>query len=257
MARIELTDVHVRYPVYTTDRQRSILGLAANRASFGHIARDAGSIPVVDALNGISFSVKDGDRIALIGRNGSGKTTILKVCAGLLIPNSGSVTVEGARACILSAGAGLNHDKTGIENVEMIGRLLGMSRPARKHLLDDVADFTELGDFLDLPVRTYSAGMMVRLRFALATSVERDVLIVDEAIGAGDAHFVDKAAARVRTTFEKAKILVIATHAGHITSQWCNRALWIDRGLVAMEGAPQDMWKAYTGHRPQPVNSAA
>jgi ABC-type polysaccharide/polyol phosphate transport system ATPase subunit len=249
MARVKVSDVVVRYPVYTTSRQRSILGFAANRASFGHIARDAGRIPVVDALNGVSFDLKDGDRLALVGRNGSGKTTVLKVCAGLLIPDAGEVVVEGARACILSIGAGLDHDKTGVENIDLIGRLLGIPRQDRVDLLEDVADFTELGDFLNLPVRTYSAGMMVRLKFALATRVNREVLVMDEGIGAGDAHFIEKAAKRLAAALEKAKILLVATHAGHIATKWCNRAIWMDQGRCAMEGTPKDVWDAYMKQR--------
>lgn len=249
MARIEFSNVFIKYPVYTSSRQRSILGFAANRASFGTIAQDAGSIPVVDALNGISFDLRDGDRLALVGRNGSGKTTILKACAGLILPDSGRVEVDGTRASILNPSAGLDTEKTGVENIEMIGRLLGVSRGRRKALLADVAEFTELGEFLTLPVRTYSSGMTVRLLFALATSVERDILIVDEVIGAGDALFMEKAARRVRTMFDRAKILILATHAGEISAQLCNRALWIDGGRQVAVGEPAAVWDAYVHQR--------
>jgi ABC-type polysaccharide/polyol phosphate transport system ATPase subunit len=245
MAKLALSDVYVRYPVYASSRQRSILSFAANRASFGHIAREAGRIPVVDALNGVSIDLKVGDRLAIVGRNGSGKTTILKVCAGLVLPDAGSTTIEGSRAAVLNPSAGLDPEKSGVENVNTIGRLLGVPRNRREALLADVAEFTELGDFLNLPVRTYSSGMTIRLVFALATSVERDIIIVDEVIGAGDAHFVEKAAKRVRAMFERAKILVLATHAGHIASQLCNRAIWMDSGKIVMTGEPDDVWKAY------------
>ncbi len=254
MARIQFSDVYVKYPVYSSSRQRSILGFAANRASFGRIAHDAGKIPVVDALNGISFELRDGDRLALMGRNGSGKTTILKVCAGLIPPDSGDVVIEGMRASILNPSAGLDTEKTGVENVEMIGRLLGVPRAKRKALLADVAEFTELGEFLTLPVRTYSSGMTVRLLFALATSVERDILIVDEIIGVGDSLFVEKAARRVRAMFDRAKILVLASHAGEISSKLCNRALWVESGQAVMAGEPDAVWDAYVHQRrPQVV----
>lgn len=249
MARIELSDIVVRYPLFTTGRQRSILGFAANRASFGRIARDAGDIPVVDALDGVSISLKEGDRLALVGRNGSGKTTMLKVCAGLVLPNSGDAVIQGTRASILNPGAGLDHERTGLENIDFVGRLLGVPKARIKALEEDVAEFTELGEFLALPIRTYSAGMMVRLSFALATSVERDIIIVDELIGAGDAHFVDKAATRVRSLFDRAKILVLATHSGTIVSQLCNQALWLDRGREVMSGAPEEVWDAYVQER--------
>lgn len=249
MVRIELKDVEVSYPVYASGRQRSILTFAANRASFGRVAREAGQIPTVDALCGVSFSLREGDRLALVGRNGSGKSTLLKVCAGLILPDKGTATIVGSHASILTMGASLNPDKTGLENIVMIGRLLGVRRSARPALIEDVAEFTELGDFLNLPVRTYSSGMTVRLLFALATSVERDILIVDEVIGAGDAHFVEKAAKRVRGMFERAKILVLATHSGAIAEQLCNRAIWINAGREVMHGEPKAVWEAYLKQR--------
>ena len=250
MARITATAVHLDYPVYTTSRQRSILGFAANRASFGRVARDAGNIQIVQALRGVSFELKTGDRLAVLGRNGSGKTTLLKLCAGLILPTAGDLVVEGTRATMLNAGAGFDVDKTGVENIEHVGLLMGIRRAARKALLDDVADFTELGDFLNLPLRTYSAGMIVRIMFALATSVERDILIVDEVIGAGDAHFVEKAARRVRGMFDKAKILIVATHSPAIAAQLCNRAILMDAGRAVMEGDPNAVWEEYVSGRP-------
>ncbi len=258
MARLILSGVSVRYPVYATSRQRSILGFAANRASFGRIARDAGSITFVDALDNVSFRLQDGDRLALIGRNGSGKTTMLKLCSGLILPTHGALEIDGTRASIITPGAGLDHEKTGLENIELFARLLGVPRSERKSLLEDVAEFTELGDYLALPIRTYSAGMLVRLMFALATSVPRDILIVDEIIAAGDAMFVEKAAERVQSLFSKAKILVLATHSGEIASQMCNRAIWMECGRPVMAGAPEDVWDAYINQRkPRTVYAVA
>jgi len=250
MVAITFDDAVVRYPVYSAGSQRSILSAAAHRVSFGRVARSAGRIPVVSALNGISIDLKEGDRLALLGRNGSGKTTFLKTCAGLVLPDEGTVAIDGTRATIINPSSGLDLEKTGVENVEYIGRLLGVRKSERKLLLEDVADFTELGDFLDLPVRTYSSGMIVRLLFALATSIERDILIVDEHIGAGDAHFMDKAAARVRSMFSRAKILVLATHSGDVAEQLCTRALWLDGGKTVMEGTPTQVWNAYLDQRP-------
>lgn len=250
MSRITATDVYLNYPVYTTSRQRSILGFAANRASFGRVARDASNIQIVEALRGVSFELKTGDRLAVLGRNGSGKTTLLKLCAGLILPTAGTLAVEGTRATMLNAGAGFDVDKTGVENIEHVGLLMGIPSAARKALLEDVAEFTELGDFLDLPLRTYSAGMIVRIMFALATSVQRDILIVDEVIGAGDAHFVEKAAKRVRAMFDRAKILIVATHSQAIAAQLCNRAMLLDSGRVVVEGEPDRVWDAYLTGRP-------
>ncbi len=256
MTQISLTDVSVHYPIYATVRHRSLLSYAANRASFGRVARDVGNVPVVEALRGLSLQLKEGDRLAVVGRNGSGKTTLLKLCAGLLLPDAGRCIITGSRAAIINPGAGLDLDKTGAENVEVIGRLLGVRKSQRKNLLDDVAEFTELGDFMNLPVRSYSSGMVVRLLFALATSVERDILVVDEVIGAGDLHFVDKAAKRVQELFARTKILVLATHSPGIASQLCTSALWLESGKPVMMGAPAEVWKAYSEQRP-PLDAVA
>lgn len=256
MPKIEFSKVDVRYPVYSSGRQRSLFSYAANRASFGRVARDVGRIPCVEALRGFSIDLKEGDRLAVVGRNGSGKTTFLKMCAGLVLPDFGVANIDGSRAAIINPGAGLDFDKTGAENVDLIGHMLGVPRAERKLLLEDVAEFTELGDFLSLPARTYSSGMLVRLLFALATSVERDILIVDEVIGAGDAHFVAKAAKRVQALFARAKILVLATHSGEIAEQLCNRAIWIDSGRIVMSGTPSAVWEAYVLQRP-PLGAVA
>ena len=249
MAHLILDNVRVNYPIYSSVRQRSFLSLAANRASFGRIAREAGHIPTVTALDGVTLDLGNGDRLAVFGSNGSGKTTLLKVCAGLILPNEGSVEVEGARASILNPWGGLDPERTGVQNVETIGRLMGVPRARRQALLEDVADFTELGDFLNLPVRVYSAGMLIRLVFALVTSTERDVLVVDEVIGAGDARFVEKAAARLKKMFERAKVLILATHAGDIGALLCNSAIWLSSGRIVMRGPPTDVWDAYLHNR--------
>lgn len=249
MTHIKLQNISVRYPVYSTTRQRSILGFAANRASFGRIAQDVGKIPVVTAISDVTLTLEEGDRLALIGRNGSGKTSLLKVCAQLLVPDSGGASIQGSSAAILNLFAGMDSERSGLENIELVGRLLGVPRSARAALVEDVAQFTELGQFLDLPIRTYSSGMTVRLAFALATSVARDILVVDEVIGAGDALFVDRAAERMKALFNRTKILVLATHSGDIAQKLCNRAAWIDCGKLVMEGSPAEVWDAYLHQR--------
>ncbi len=245
MAQISLSNVSVSYPVYQTSRQRSILGYAAHRASFGRIAQDAGKIHHVDALRGVSVELREGDRLAIVGRNGSGKTTILKLFAGLILPDAGSALIRGTRATILNSHAGLDTEKNGFQNIDLIGRLMGVKQKDIKALTEDVAEFTELGDFLNLPVRIYSTGMTIRLLFALATSVEREIVILDEVIGAGDAHFVGKAGDRLRALSRKAKIVILATHTGQVAMQLCNRAMWLDSGQTILEAAPQEVWERY------------
>lgn len=256
MTHIKVEDAVVRYPLYSSSRQRSLLTFAAHKASFGKVATEAGNITVVQALNSVSVELNEGDRVALFGRNGSGKTTFLKMCAGLILPDAGSISVQGTHAAIINPGAALDPEKTGAENVDYTGRLLGVSKAQRAALQAEVAEFTELGDFINLPVRTYSAGMMVRLLFALATSIERDIVIADEVLGAGDAHFVEKAATRVQQMFDRAKVLIIATHSGEIATQLCNRAIWLDSGRVVMTGKPDEVWDAYI-HQRVPLEAVA
>lgn len=256
MTHIKITNAFVRYPLYSSPRQRSLLTFAAHKASFGRVAREVGDIAVVRALNGVSIDLQEGDRLALFGRNGSGKTTLLKMCAGLILPDEGGISISGSHAAIINAGAGLDPEKTGTENVDHIGRLLSLPKQRRAELLEEVAEFTELGDFMNLAVRTYSAGMMVRLLFAMATSIERDIIIADEVLGAGDALFVEKAATRVKSMFDRAKLLVIATHSGEIAKQMCNRAIWLDSGRVMMAGNPEEVWDAYI-HQRAPLEAVA
>ena len=152
-------------------------------------ARD---IVTVRAIDGINLEINDGDRIGLIGHNGSGKTTLLRVLAGIYKPNGGTITIEGRVGALLHPNAGMDPESTGIENIYLRGYMLGMSRREITAKLDDIAEFTELGDFLELPMRTYSAGMFARLAFAVSTAAHNDILLIDEGLGAGDAEFQKK-----------------------------------------------------------------
>jgi lipopolysaccharide transport system ATP-binding protein len=258
MALLELDDVIVDYPVFSTPRQLSILSTLANKVTAGRLAQDVGRISAVRALDGVSLRLQDGDRVAIVGRNGSGKTSMLKLMSGLILPDSGLFRSVGSRGSIISLGAGLDPDKTGLENICFVASLLGVKRRQWGSLVEDIADFTELGEFLGLPIRTYSNGMTVRLVFALATAIPRDILIVDEVIGAGDAHFVEKAAGRVRSLFAKAKILVLATHSGEIAEQMCDRAIWLSHGRIVMDGTPRNVWNSYLANgAPAPEAAAA
>jgi len=192
---------------------------------------------VVQALLDISFSLRGGDRLGLIGSNGAGKTTLLRTLAGIYEPVVGHVRVQGSLNALLDSSLGMNLELTGRENIMLRGLYNGLPRPALERLAQDVAEFAELGDFLDLPVRIYSAGMVVRLGFALATAMRPQILLMDEWILAGDAAFMVRSA----------DILVLSTHDTRIVTTWCSRVLWLDQGHLRLDGDPDYVVAQYLG----------
>jgi ABC-type polysaccharide/polyol phosphate transport system ATPase subunit len=244
MAGLELTGVTVSYPVVLNSRQRSALANAANTLSFGRYGRGA-NVDFVQALTDVSVKIAQGERLGVIGRNGSGKSTLLKTAAGIIRPSRGRREVNGKIGCVLNLGAGLDPDKSGLENMRMIARLHGLDGAALENAVEDAAAFTELDAFLEMPVRSYSSGMGARLNFAIATAQRSDVMIIDEVIGTGDAYFVSKAVERVRALCDEAGVLMLATHSYAILKDFCDRAVWLDAGRVMAEGDVDEVWEAY------------
>ena len=216
------------------------------RKSFGSVV----------ALRDISFSLHGGDRLGLIGSNGAGKTTLLRTLAGIYEPVIGRVVVQGRSNALLDASLGMNVELTGRENIMLRGLYNGLPRPALARLEQDVAEFAGLGAFLDLPVRIYSAGMVVRLGFALATAIRPEILLMDEWILAGDAEFLDRARQRLEAMVRSADILVLSTHDMQIVKAWCSRALWLDQGQVRLDGSPECVADAYLGRAEQTAIAA-
>ena len=233
----------VAFPLYHSDN-RSLKKTVLGRAS-GRFAKDDRQRLVVQALRDISFTMRSGDRLGLVGSNGSGKTTLLRTLSGIYQPASGSLSMEGRLTSLLDPGQGMNLDLTGWENIRLRGYFLGMAKADIARLEADVEDFSELGQFLDLPVRNYSSGMVVRLAFAMATAVHPEILIMDEWILAGDAGFMDKAKHRVEAMVRHADILVLASHQAGILAQWCSRLIWLDQGRIRAEGSPMDVLAQY------------
>lgn len=192
-------------------------------------ARD---VVVVRAIDSLDLEIRDGDRIGLTGHNGSGKSTLLRVLSGIYKPSAGRIEIEGRVGTLLDPAAGMDMEATGYENIYLRGQLLGMSMREIKSKLDDIADFTELGDFLALPMKTYSAGMAARLAFAISTAPETDILLVDEGIGAGDADFQKKAEQRIQRLFEKTSIVLIASHSEELLARFCNRRIRMEHGQL-------------------------
>lgn len=245
MAKIELSDVTVAYPVVMSPQQRSAFASAARALSFGVLGAD-GRTDCVIALDRVSLRIPSGGRIGLIGRNGSGKSTLLRTMAGIIPPTSGRRSVDGAIGCVLTMGTGLDVERTGIENLRTLARVLGFKGRDVNALVEDAAEFAELGPFVHMPVRTYSSGMMARLCFAAATAQKAEILLIDEVIATGDLHFAHKAVDRVRTLCATSGIVVVATHAYEVLSGFCTHAIWMDKGRVRASGRVDEVWQKYS-----------
>lgn len=242
MARIKLQQVVVDFPVVNAASQSFQLRLY--QALGGKLTSHHRTV-VVRALDGLDLELNDGDRLGLIGHNGSGKTTLLRVLAGVYSPSSGSAAIEGTISSFTDLTLGMDPEATGWDNIIFRCAFMGLSFREAKRLSSAIAEFSELGEYLDLPTRTYSTGMFLRLAFAISTSIEPDILIMDEMISAGDAQFIEKAQRRLRELIDKANILAVASHDTNIIEKLCNKVLWLEHGLVREVGEPAAVLAAY------------
>lgn len=245
MAHIVLDKAGVSLAVYNS-RGRALKSEILRRTVGGGLQNDRdSSIQVVNALNEVSFEAKDGDRIGLIGGNGAGKTTLLRVLSRVYPPTTGRVSIEGRISSLIDLSMGMDSDATGYDNIEMRSIMLGLNRKQAQAIIPDVEEFSQLGEFLSLPIRTYSSGMMLRLAFAVSTAVHPDILILDEVIGVGDAAFAERAEQRLHTMIQKASIMFLASHDNNSIRRFCNRTLWMKGGKLMMDGSPDDVLAAY------------
>ena len=231
---IQVKGVSVSFPVYD-NAHRSLKKAILNLTTGGRIAEDIKRYRVVKALDGINFDLKEGSRLGLIGHNGSGKTTLLRVLSEVYAPTSGKLITQGRIATLLDVSLGLDPDATGFENIYLRGVLEGLKPNDIKNKIDDIADFSELGDFLNFPVRTYSSGMMLRLAFAISTSVDAEILIMDEWLSVGDTSFNVKATKRLNALVKKSSILVIASHNEDLINKICNRLIRLEHGNIVSD----------------------
>jgi lipopolysaccharide transport system ATP-binding protein len=243
--RIDIEDLSVWFPLYHGSA-RSLKKMALAAAT-GRLGRDRLQHVVVRALRDVNLTLTAGDRLGLIGSNGAGKTTLLRVLAGIYEPVAGRIRVQGSLNALLDPSLGMNMELTGRENILLRGLYAGLSKPDLVRLESDVADFAQLSDFIDLPVRIYSAGMVVRLGFALATAIKPQILLMDEWFLAGDAAFIERARVRLEAMVRTADILVLSTHQNNIISDWCTRVLWLDQGHVLADGPAQEVLDKYMG----------
>jgi ABC-type polysaccharide/polyol phosphate transport system ATPase subunit len=242
MSRVTARNLHLHFPMHNSSSRS--LQLDIYQKLGGHIAIEDRAAHV-EALRGVSFELKDGDRLALIGHNGAGKTTLLKVLAGVYPPTYGSVEVEGRLTPLTDLSLGMDPESTGYENIILRCVFMGMTFREARENRERIAAFSELGDFLGMPVRTYSTGMAMRLAFAISTSVEPEILILDEMIGAGDQTFIKKAQDRVQSLMDTTSILIMASHNTSIIRRLCNQALWLEGGLVKGYGPIDEIVREY------------
>lgn len=254
MSHVSVKNLCVNYPLYQRapipDKAQIAHSEDPEHSAFNHrnetLIRGANNAVIgVRALSGISFEVPSGGRLAIIGENGSGKTTLLQVLAGIYAPDSGEVVIDGQTTSVVNINLGMSLEASGHNNITLRGLAAGRSRKEIEARRADIAAFSELGEFLDLPVQTYSSGMRMRLNFAIATAFQPDVLILDEWLSAGDAAFRKKATTRMQTFVEQAGILILASHSRALMEATCDRALWLDYGQVRAEGKVGEVADAY------------
>jgi homopolymeric O-antigen transport system ATP-binding protein len=245
MAAIDLDRVCVDFPIYDSDR--SLRKLLFRTSVGGVVTRDATrrNRLSVRALDNISLSLREGDRLGLIGHNGAGKSTLLRVMSGAYQPSSGSIRLEGAVSALLTLGVGIDPEETGYANIHNGCLLLGLTPSQIRDRIEEIADFTELGEYLRMPVRTYSSGMQVRLSFAIATSLEPDILLLDEVMGAGDAVFTIKAERRIMKLMDRANLMVLASHSNDLIRRLCNKAVLLRSGRIEEYGPVEATLVAY------------
>ena len=221
------------------------------RQSFTRRIRLQGTESEFWALRDVSFQVVHGESLAVIGPNGAGKSTLLQVLAGIITPSAGVVEVDGHVSSLLQLGAGFDGDLSGRDNIRLAGAFMGLDHADVEERLPEMVDYADLGPFIDAPIKTYSSGMKARLGFAIATSVEPDILLLDEVLATGDAAFREKSKARVLDLVKEAKAIVLVTHDMAWVTEYCNKAMLLEKGRIVAEGKPEDVVEIHREHSAQ------
>ncbi|MBV8801708.1 MAG: ABC transporter ATP-binding protein [Gammaproteobacteria bacterium] len=233
MAFITLDSVCVDFPIYNISA-RSLKKKFLRMSTGGVLSRDERECVVVKALDNLSFHLQDGDRVGIVGHNGAGKSTLLRVLASIYEPTAGHIIHEGKISPLLDTMLGINMESTGYENILLRGLLLGIPRKEMIKKIDDIVQFTELGDYLNVPIRTYSSGMLMRLAFSVATCIQPEILLMDEVIGVSDENFLERARNRLNQLIAKANIVVLASHSKEIIKNLCNKAILMNAGKLEL-----------------------
>lgn len=198
-----------------------------------------------EVLNDINLTIKNGEAVALIGVNGSGKSTLLKLMTKIIYPNKGKITTNGKLTSLLELGAGFHPDFSGRENIYFNASIFGLTKKEINNRIDKIIEFSELGEYIDNPVRTYSSGMYMRLAFSIAINVDAEILLVDEILAVGDQHFQEKCISKMKQLKEEGKTMIFVTHSMNTVKQFCTRAVWLNKGSIKMDGDPESVIKEY------------
>lgn len=241
MSHIILKDVYLDYKVKKDMKFKDLVLGNRSESKFSKMSGDG----IIRALNKINLELHDGDRLGIIGPNGAGKSSLLKVISEIYPITSGDITVSGSVATMFEMATGFDMDASGWENIRLRGIMLGLTPKEIEPKVQEIAEFSELGDYLDIPVKYYSSGMFVRLAFSVSTSVNPDILLLDEVLAAGDAGFVDKANRRINEMMKSAKILVLVTHSMDSAIKFCNKAILLKQGEILKFGDPKEVVDHY------------
>jgi ABC-2 type transport system ATP-binding protein len=243
--RITTKDACVDFPIFdakSRSLKKTVMGVVGGNID------SAAKVPIIEALRDITLQLDHGSRIGLVGHNGAGKSTLLRLLAGIYEPTRGVAEIHGRVAPVFDLGVGMDPEISGYENIMIRGLFLGMSRKQMEQRVDDIADFTELGDFLRMPLRTYSTGMRVRLALGVVTSIDPEILLLDEGIGAVDAAFLDKSKKRLSELVERSGLLVFASHSDEFLRELCDTGVWMEHGRIRQQGPLDDVLAAYKGN---------
>jgi lipopolysaccharide transport system ATP-binding protein len=246
MAFIKFNNVSVEIPIFNANN-RSLKNKIIKTATAGKLGQDNSGHIIVKALQDLNFELNKGDRVGLLGANGAGKSTLLRVLSGVYSPTKGSVECSGRIASLIDISLGTDQEATGRENIFLRGALLGISNKVLEGKIDEIIDFSELNEFIDMPVRTYSSGMHLRLAFSVSTIVKPEILLMDEWLSVGDESFKDKADARLAELVNSTDILVIASHSRELLEKNCNRVIYLLNGKIDYDSTPEKVCAAYFG----------
>lgn len=241
---IDIDRAYVDFPIFNA-KSRSLKKAVLSKAG-GRIGTDS-KVPIIEALRDITINLRQGARVGLVGHNGAGKSTLLRLMSGIYEPTRGRATISGKVAPVFDLGVGMDPEISGFENIMVRGLFLGMTRKQMQARVDDIAEFTELGDYLSMPLRTYSTGMRVRLALGVVTSIDPEILLLDEGIGAVDADFLAKARDRLNALVERSGMLVFASHSDEFLVDLCDTAIWMDHGEIREHGPLREVLAHYKG----------
>lgn len=233
MPLVTAKNITLDFPIYGANT-RSLKNRIIKSATGGALARDSGAGVVVRALDDVSFEMHEGDRIGIIGHNGAGKSTLLRVLAGIYEVSNGNIDVRGKVTSMLSITLGMDMEATGLEYIYVRGYILGVKKSAIKAMIDDIVDFSGIGDYLYLPIRTYSSGMIMRLAFAVSTAIQTDIVLMDEWLSVGDSEFMAKAKQRLRAMMDRSRIVVLASHDQELIKDQSTKIFRLDHGLLSI-----------------------